>query len=258
MPSQSSIFLYNFLDSTTNDKLFTFKITQNNSLVSDPALISIYDDTSNTIYDQGAFSLEVTYSADRVIPTITYLQVYNDITLTDVANKKFYLRFTTESTSFFTNSQSYVDANYTPTNGNSNNLGNYNEIMTHLDSPNNIIYTLNLSEPSSGAVFINYYDGTLNYTVKLNVLVQAIETPVLNSMSRIITNVIRRNQAKSYYVNRMTKLGYTMEQIIPYSQYTSYTKIYLTFPTYELRQLFIEGNLAINNYDFYSDQGKIY
>jgi len=197
--------------------------------------------------------MEITYAYNGTIPTITSLGVYFGTPLTDPTVGKFYLRFTTNDKSIYA-SQTGKYTSYTPTNGTGTQAGNY-AAMSGLGA-SDIVYTFGPAQSPSGNLFINslpIVGGTLNYTVWTSSILVPVAVPTATGNGTSLQTNIK---ATTYYVNRLLKMGYTMNQIIPLSLYTSYTLVYMTFPSAYLRQLFIEGNAALNG--CLCDQGRIY
>lgn len=253
------ISLFNLIDTVTNTKLYSFKLTQYNANTSSN-LFSIYDDVTNAIFNYGAFGLEITYAFNNIIPAITYLQVYSNLALTNAANGTFYLRFTTADASLLDAQANRLDPIYTPTNDTLTSQGNYDQIKLNDNDPSNIVYTFGPATNPFGSLFINYYTtSALRYTAKARSHVVPISIPAINtSCSCEYIDPVRTRQAKMYYINTLLELGYTQNQIIPVSYYTDYVKVVVKFPSFDLRQLFMEGNQYVTNSCCYNEYGKIY
>ena len=251
------VYLFDLID-PTGIKLYTFKLTQYNSNApapSDPFNSPYETPRFQYIYNSDAFSMVITYAYNGIIPSITTLGVYYtpNGSLTDPANGKFYLRFTTDDKSIYA-SQAGKYTSYVPTNGTNSQAGNYNA-MSGL-GVTDIVYNFCPAQPPSGIFILGSFPlsgGTLNNTVETSSILVPVAVPTATLGGTIIRI---KTKATTYYTNRLLKMGYTMNQIIPSSLYTSYMSIYMTFPSYELRQLFMEGNLALNG--CLCDKGRIY
>ena len=235
------VWLFNLIDSA-GVKLYTFKLTENSTSVPDVA--SPYESPSTQyIYGPGTFTLEITYAYNGVIPTVTTLGIYSqNLALTDPAAGKFYTRFTTADRAIFASQLGTVD-----------NTSNYNSIAAGATS--DIVYTFSLSQVAHDGFYINCFPldgatGNLNYQTHSTAVLLPVQLPALSITGP--TNI----KATTYYINRLLNLGYTMTQIVPYSLYTDYREITLTFPSYELRQLFMDGNSVLNRCR--CDTGRVY
>jgi len=259
----SGVWVFDLIDSA-GLKLYTFKLTQYNSNAPAPGTQpgnSPYENpSSQDIYYSDAFSMEVTYAFDAIIPTVTTLGIYYtpDGSLSDPAAGKFYLRFTTDSKSIYESQAGRYDPTGVQTPNTGTNGGNYIAIAT--SAVPDIVYTFGPAQAPSGKFFLNSFPivpsgagvGNLDNTVETSSIIVPVALPTDADVTGLRTN----SKGSTYYINRLLKMGYTMNQIIPSSLYTSYISVDMTFPSYELRQLFMDGNLALNGCR--CDKGRIY
>ena len=238
-------YVFNISHPITNKKLYTAKLTQYNSSTT-AGLVSAISTDGNTIFDPGAFTLEFTYAYDGLLPTLTAFEVLSGIAFTDPPSK-FNIRLKTSDKLLLDFQANIADA-YFP---------NCNYLVTNNIPADRLFYAIIIT-PGLREFAIDMLPSwptsppSLGTVIRRGIVGEVAIYPILSD--RLLITKSRR--AKTYYINRLLKMGYTMFQIVPSSFYSSYISVYMTFPSYELRQLFMEGNLALNG--CLSDKGRIY
>jgi hypothetical protein len=242
-------YVFNISHPITKKKLYTVKLTHYNNSTS-LGQVSAFD--TNPIFDPGAYTLEFSYAYDNILPTLTAFEVLSSSALTDPATNTFFIRLKTSDTLLLDFQADIVDG-YSP---------NYDYLVTNNISATNLFYSINTA-PTERTFSIDMTTwpasvpnwngtGTGPSTISRSGILGVVAIyPTLSA-----SPTTKSCKAETYYINRLLKMGYTMSQIIPLSLYTSYTSVYMTFPSYELRQLFMEGNLALNGCR--CDKGRVY
>jgi hypothetical protein len=237
----------------TSKKLYSVKVTHYNNSTSLGLTSAIFAD-GNSIFDPGAYTLEFTYAHDNILPTLTAFEVLSSTALTNPP-ADLQIRLKTSDKLLFDFQADIVDG-YSP---------NYQYLVTNSIGASDLFYSIAVISITNQRLFS--IDMLPTWPTSVPGWTGSGSGPSTISRSGILGTVAiyptlsegpttKSCKAETYYINRLLKMGYTMNQIVPSSLYTSYTSVYMTFPSYELRQLFMDGNLVLNGCR--SEKGRIY